>query len=39
MDSTKNARIDAAMDQLDSQETSNYGATANAFQIHHTTLA
>jgi hypothetical protein len=39
MDSTKNARIDAAMAQLDSQKTLNYAAAARAFRIHPTTLA
>ena len=38
MDSTKNARIDAAMAQLDSQKTLNYAAAARAFGIHPTTL-
>jgi hypothetical protein len=35
----QNARIDAAMAQLDSQETLNYAAAARAFGIHSTTLA
>jgi Tc5 transposase DNA-binding domain len=39
MDSTKNARIKAAMAMLDSQSTLNYVAAARAFQIHPTTLA
>jgi hypothetical protein len=39
MDSAKNARISAAMDQLDSQDVLNYAATARAFKIYPTTLA
>jgi Tc5 transposase DNA-binding domain len=39
MDSAKNAQIDAAMAQLDSQKTLNYAAAARAFGIHPTTLA
>jgi hypothetical protein len=39
MESTKTARIEAAMELLDSQSTLNYAAAAKAFQIHPTTLA
>jgi hypothetical protein len=39
MNSTKTARINAAINQLDSQETLNYAAAARAFQIDPTTLA
>jgi hypothetical protein len=39
MDSTKNAYINAAMDQLDNQNTLNYAAAARAFGIHPTALA
>jgi transposase-like protein len=39
MESTKNARIEAAMALLDSQSTLNYAEAARAFQIHPTTLA
>jgi Tc5 transposase DNA-binding domain len=39
MEPTKNARIEAAMELLDSQSTLNYAAAARAFQIHPTTLA
>jgi hypothetical protein len=39
MESTKNARIEAAMESLDSQSTLNYAAAAKAFQIHPMTLA
>jgi hypothetical protein len=39
MDSAKNAQIDAAMAQLDSQKTLNYAAAARVFGIHPTTLA
>ena len=38
MDSTKNDRIKAAMDQLDSQEVPNYAAAARAHNIDRTTL-
>jgi hypothetical protein len=39
MDSTKNDRIKAAMDQLDSQRALNYAAAARDHNIHRTTLA
>jgi transposase-like protein len=39
MESTKNARIEAAMAMLDSQSTLNYAEAARAFDIHPTTLA
>jgi Tc5 transposase DNA-binding domain len=39
MDSTKNDRIKAAMDQLDSQRALNYATAARAHNIDHTTLA
>jgi hypothetical protein len=39
MDSTKNDCINAAMDQLDSQEALNYAAAARAHNIYPTTLA
>jgi Tc5 transposase DNA-binding domain len=39
MDSTKNDRIKAAMDQLDSQEVLNYAAAARDHYISPTTLA
>jgi hypothetical protein len=39
MEPTKNARIKAAMELLNSQSTLNYAAAARAFQIHPTTLA
>ena len=39
MESTKNARIEAAMAMLDSQSTLNYTEAARAFDIHPTTLA
>jgi hypothetical protein len=39
MDSIKNDRIKAAMDQLDSQSARNYAATARTHNIDHTTLA
>jgi hypothetical protein len=39
MDSTKNAYISTAMDQLNSQSTLDYAAAARAFGIHPTTLA
>ena len=38
MESTKNARIEAAMVMLDSQSTLNYTETTRAFNIHPTTL-
>ena len=38
MESTKNARIEAAMAVLDSQSTLNYAVVARAFKIHPTTL-
>jgi hypothetical protein len=39
VDSAENARIDAAMAQLDSQKTLNYVAAARAFGTHPMTLA
>jgi ActR/RegA family two-component response regulator len=39
MDSTKNDRIKAAMDQLDSQKALNYAAAARDHNVHRTTLA
>jgi hypothetical protein len=39
MDSTKNDRIKAAIDDLDSQRAPNYAATARAHNIDRTTLA
>jgi Tc5 transposase DNA-binding domain len=39
MDSTKNARIEAAMDQLDSQKKLNFAAAVRAYEIHPTTPA
>jgi hypothetical protein len=39
MDSTKNDRIKAAMDQLDSQRALNYAAAARDYNTHRTTLA
>jgi Tc5 transposase DNA-binding domain len=39
MDSTKNDRIKAAIDDLDSQRAPNYAATARAHNIERTTLA
>jgi transposase-like protein len=39
MESTKNARIEAAMATLDSQLTLIYAEAARAFDIHPTTLA
>ena len=39
MESTKNARFEAAIALLDSQSTLNYAAAARAFQIHPTALA
>jgi transposase-like protein len=39
MESTKNARIEAAMAMLDSQSTLNYAEAARAFDIYPTTLA
>jgi hypothetical protein len=39
MDSAQNTRINAAMDELDSQDVLNYAAAARAFKIHPTTLA
>jgi Tc5 transposase DNA-binding domain len=39
MYTTKNDRIDAALDQLDSQSTLNYAAAARGNHIHPTTLA
>jgi transposase-like protein len=39
MESTKNARIEAAMAMLDSQSMLNYAEVARAFDIHPMTLA
>jgi hypothetical protein len=39
MDSTKNDRIEAAMDQLDSQRALNYAAAARDHYVDPTTLA
>jgi Tc5 transposase DNA-binding domain len=39
MDSTKNGRIEAAIDQLKSQKTLNYAAAARDHDVHRTTLA
>jgi transposase-like protein len=39
MESTKDARIQAAMAMLDSQSTLNYAEAARAFDIHPMTLA
>jgi hypothetical protein len=39
MDSTKNGRIEAALDQLKSQKTLNYAAAARDHHVHRTTLA
>jgi hypothetical protein len=39
MDSAKNARIKAVMNQLDSQDVLNYAAAARAFKVDPTTLA
>jgi transposase-like protein len=39
MESTKNARIEAAMAMLDSQSTLNYAEAARAFDIYPMTLA
>jgi hypothetical protein len=39
MDTTKDGRIKAAIDQLDSQKALNYAAAARDHNIHHTTLA
>jgi Tc5 transposase DNA-binding domain len=39
MDSTKNGRIEAALDQLKSQKILNYAAAARDHDVHRTTLA